>query len=327
MGRYIVKFPRDRYLKHHKLNDVSSWRHIREEWVGAREKFIASPVNSGQRYMVKFPNYGLNEIRIELFNCCLGMNLGIEVAYYFPCIYRDIKEQKGIITKNFLSSGSQLREMKELICHHSNRPNLKEKFGRHPEVLKEHNIDTIYLILEAEYGEKVLHGFFRMVGFDCLIGHGDRHWKNYGVIITDNRGNLEYRFAPVYDTASGYFLEMPDEKLREMIGEGKLNDENWYKPKKHRGLCKIICNDNIKTNHVELFEYILDNPNFSDYAPSLIDPVRRFDMKLVRYLLKNSFYLKNLSNDRKFAIKKVLEMRKKILDSIIRDKYKGKYHA
>ena len=49
-------------------------------------------------------------------------------------------------------------------------------------------------------------------------------------------------------------------------------------------------------------------------------------MKVVKYLLKNNFYLKSLSDDRKFAIVKVLEMRKKILDSIISQKYKGENH-
>ena len=265
---------------------------------------------------------------MELFNCCLGVNLGLDVAVYFPCVYgNSSKQQYGVVTRDFVDANSQLWEMKELVCRYSNKPNLEEKFGRHMEVLKEHSVDNIYLILETEFGEKILHGFFRMVGFDCLIGHGDRHWTNYGVVVTENGDNLEYKFAPVYDTASGYLLEMSDEYLREMITKGNLDDENWYKPKKHKGLFKIICNDNPKTNHIELFEYILDNQSFSNYAPSLIEPVRRFNMKLTRHLLKNNFYLKDLADDRKFAIAKVLEMRKKILDTIISQKYKGADHA
>ena len=326
MGRPIVKFPRDKYLKHHKFNDVSSWKRYDGEWTGARAKFIVTPPGTEQCYMVKYPKYGLNEMVIELFNCCLGINLNINVASYFPCIYEN---KRGVITKDFLSIDAQLWEMKELVCHHSNNPNLEEKFGRHPEVLKEHSIDNIFLILDTEFGDKksIFHNFFRMVGFDCLIGHGDRHWSNYGVIVDEAGDNLEYRFSPIYDTASGYLLEMPDEKLKEMASEKTLDDEDWHKPKK-RGLCKIICNGDLKTNHLELFEYILDNENFKDYISSLTDPVKRFNMKLVRHLLKNNFYLKNISDDRKFAITKVLEMRKNLLDSIIEQKkYKEKSHA
>ena len=266
MARPIVNLPKDRHLKCHKLNDVSSWNRDDAEWVGSREKFIVSPPNSKTRYMVKFPKYGENEIKIELFNCYLGINLNLNVASYFPCIY---KSKKGIITKDFLNNSSQLWEMKELVCHYSNNPNLEEKFGRNPDVLKEHNIDNIYLILDTEFGKKILHGFFCMVGFDCLIGHGDRHWSNYGVVVDEAGGNLKYKFSPLYDTASGYLLEMTDDKLQEMLVGGTLDKEDWYKPKK-KGLCKIICNDDLKTNHIELFEYIIDNQDFKNYASSLI---------------------------------------------------------
>ena len=217
--------------------------------------------------------------------------------------------------------------MKELVCRHSNSPNLEEKFGRNKDVLKEHNIENVYLILDTEFGRKVLPGFFYMVGFDCLIGHGDRHWSNYGVVVDETDGNLKYKFSPIYDTASGYLLEINDNnKLRKMLVERQLDDENWYKPKK-KPLCKMICNNDLKTNHIELFEHILDNQDFQNYTSSLIDPVKRFNINMVRSLLKNNFYLKSLSDDRKFAIIKVLEMRKKILDSIIDQKYKKVNHV
>lgn len=319
MGIYTVKFPRSTHLSHHKFNDVSKWKHVDDEWVGVREKFIVTPPDSNSRYMVKFPKYGFGETCVELFNCCLGLNLNLNVASYFPCI--DEEGRKGIITKDFLTSeADELWEMKGLICHYAKKPNLEEMFGRNPDVLKEHSIDNIFLILEEEFGKKILLKFFSMVGFDCLIGHGDRHWSNYGIIISED-GSC--RFAPIYDTASGYLLEMTDARLKEMIANKKLDDEDWYRPRK-RGLCKIICGDNLKTNHLELFEYILDSPEFRCYVPSLIAPVRRFDMKIARHLLKNSFYMENLGAERKFAIIKVLEMRKKILDSIIEQKLKRK---
>ena len=251
-------FPKDKYLKYNKLNNISEWKRHEGEWVGTREKFIISPPNSDYpQYMVKFPKYGPNETNIELFNCFLGFNLNLRIASYFPCTY---KEKYGVVTKSFLKNKSELWEMKELICHYSNLPNLEEKMGRDTDVLKEHDIDNIFLILKNEFGDgdKVLNDFFRMIGFDCLIGHGDRHWTNYGVILEEKnqKESLNYKFAPIYDTASGYLLEMTDEKLKEMIKTDKLNDENWYRPKK-KALCKIVCKQDIKTNHIELFEYII----------------------------------------------------------------------
>ena len=317
MARYIVRFPKDKLLKHRKLNNISEWKRLNIEWIGSRSKVMVSHPDLHDHYMVKFPNYGENETKIELFNCCLGMNLGLNVALYFPCIY---KGNQGVITKSFLNQKSELWEMKTLICHHSNSPNLEEKMGRHQDVLKEHDIDNIFLILQTEFGEAVLHDFFRMVGFDCLIGHGDRHWTNYGIVLWEQMGELKYRLAPIYDTASGYLMvELNDKQLERVIRKGGLEDQNWYKPKK-RGLCKITCNRDLKTNHIELFEYILDNENFVKYIPDLTEPIKKIDTRLVRYLLKNSFYLKKLSRNRKFAITKILEMRKKILMSIIESK-------
>ena len=316
MGRYIVKFPKDKFLKHHKLNNISGWKPLNTEWIGSREKFMVSPPHVDFQYMVKFPKYGANEIKIELFNCCLGMNLGLRVALYFPCTY---KRKYGVITKSFLNAKSELWEMKTLICHSSRRPNLEEKMGRHEEVLKEHNIDNIFSILKSKFGEIVLHDFFRMVGFDCLIGHGDRHWTNYGVILWQKKNVLKYHLAPIYDTASGYLLEITDVNLEKIVGGGTLEEPDWYRPKK-KGLCKITCKKDVKTNHIELFEYILDKNDFVKYIPDLTEPIKRFDIKLVRYLLRNSFYMRDLSIHRKFAMLKILEMRKKILMSILENK-------
>ena len=50
------------------MNDVSSWERLSTEWMGAREKFILSPPGSQNKYMIKFPNYGENEITGYLQN-------------------------------------------------------------------------------------------------------------------------------------------------------------------------------------------------------------------------------------------------------------------
>ena len=317
MGRQIIRFPRDPYLSHRKMNDVSSWIRSNDEWEGVREKFILSPPNSKTQYMVKFPNYGPNETKIELFNCCLGLNLNLDIAYYFPCTYMN---RKGLITRSFLKKESELWRMKDLICRYSRVQNLKEMKGRDPSVLEEHNIDNIYMILEDEFGKdklgnNILKKFFKMIGFDCLLGHGDRHWSNYGVLVFLER--VEYIFAPIYDTASGYLLELPSDKLRKIIAEGKLETEEWHRPMK-KGICKITFNNNFKANHVDLFEYILDSPNYREYITALTEPIRKFRIKLVRALFKNSFYLKDLSKDRKFSILKTLEMRQDILNSVLK---------
>lgn len=319
MGIFRIKLPQDPFLNPYKLNDVSNWTRVDTEWMGARKKYILFPPSSNQKYMIKFPNYGNNEILTEIFNCHLAINLKLNTALYFPCIY---KGEMGVITKSFIkqeAQGSELWEMKELICHYSNLPNIEFKMGRDRDVLSEHNVDFIIMILQNEFGEKVLPDFFRMIGYDCLIGHGDRHWCNYGVILSyqKNLKSLEFNFAPIYDTASGYLLEMPDDMVNKILSEKSLDNEEWYRAK-IKGLCKITVKGDPKTNHIELFEYLLENKDYTKYSGQLIDPIKRFDIKTVKHLLGN--YFKDLSPQRKSVIIKILDKRNEILRNLIKQK-------
>ena len=186
MRRVRLIFPMDKHLRSHKINDVSNWHIRKDEWAGAKPKLLLSPPNTTLEYMIKFSKQGtrrggneLDEIRTELFNCYLGLNLGLDMAFYFPCIYRG---RYGIVTKSFLKSSFELWEMKDILCRHSNTANLKEQLGRDDDVLREHNIDDIFLALEEEARvtaskkrtcttqEKIFNSFFQMLGFDCLIG-------------------------------------------------------------------------------------------------------------------------------------------------------------
>jgi len=316
MGIYKAILPKDLALSSYRMNDVSNWTRINTEWMGARKKFILIPPQAKNKYMIKFPNYGENEILIELFNCYLALNLGLKTASYFPCIYRG---EKGIITKSFLKQdeyGSELWEMKELICHYSGVANIEFKMGRDKEVLLEHDIDLIQMILANEFGEKILPAFYQMVGFDCLIGHGDRHWCNYGVILSYSSAakKLEFNFSPIYDTASGYLLEMTDLQVEEILKNKTLDDTKWYFPKK-KGLCKMTCQGNPKTNHIDLFAYILETEKNPKYIDALIAPIKKYNSKIVTHLLGNHF--SELSSERKSVIIKILEMRFAILKELI----------
>ena len=106
------------------------------------------------------------------------------------------------IPKTILDLAEEFRLEKEkqgvyLICRYSRRPDLDEKKGRDIEILKQHNIKNIFDIIKKEtYDDNILKDFFKMIGFDALIGHGDRHWCNYG-FLKPKMKNSYIRFAPV----------------------------------------------------------------------------------------------------------------------------------
>ncbi|WP_412473566.1 HipA domain-containing protein [Halobacteriovorax sp. YZS-1-1] len=316
ISRPKYKVPKDKFLCNNKFTDVSSWINLDQEWAGTREKYILKPNEKSSRYLIKFPEYGENEIYTELFNSYLAMSFGLNVASYFPCLY---KNKKGIIVKRFLDeqkNNEELWEMKELICEYSGDIGLGKKLGRDKVVLKEHDIDNIVMILNEEFGSKILHSFFKMIGFDCLIGHSDRHWENYGIILTgDKDHNLSYRFAPLYDTATSFLVGWSEDKIKQILKSGELDDPLWYRPTSKKNTCRITINGNPRTNHMDLLEHIINNTGYAKYLTSLFEPINKYNEKTVRYILRN--FCKGLSQDRKNVIIKILSMRHALISEII----------
>ncbi|MBY0416075.1 MAG: HipA domain-containing protein [Bdellovibrionales bacterium] len=314
-----LTLPKDPVLHAEKITILDDWISKDIEWRGTRAKFIVVNPQNHKFFLVKFPMYGSAEIYFELFNCYLGKNLGLKYADYFMARH---KGKLCIATKSFLKVGdvvSELWEMKDLICYYASRKtDLSFKYGRSPEVLREHHIDQIYEILLEEFGEKILPDFFRMIGFDCLTGHGDRHWENYGVLIINNTvtNSVEFKFAPIYDTAYGYLLETSDEKSKVMLNDGTLDDDKWYSPR-IRGLCKITIENNIKASHVDLFKYILQHENYKKYSKYMVEIVDKFDNRLVKKILDLAPLKVGLSDIRKDVIIKVLDKRSDILKRLV----------
>lgn len=173
----------------------SSWKIKNIEKRGAREKLILKHSDKKAWYLFKKPNYGKIEIYTEIFNSILANELDINHTQYFPSVFNN---QEGILCKSFLDEHREepfgLVEMKTLLCRHSQKPDLKEKKGRDTETLREHNIQNIFNIMKLEgYKDFILRDFFQMIGFDALIGHGDRHWCNYGFLTSKiNKENIKF---------------------------------------------------------------------------------------------------------------------------------------
>ena len=232
----------------------------------------------------------------------------INHVQYFPVTFRN---EEGVLCKSFLDEHEKepfgLTEMKTLICNERGKPDLKEKKGRDTEILEEHNIRNIFKIIKKQgYEDNILKDFFKMVGFDALIGHGDRHWCNYGFLISKIRKD-NVKFAPVYDTSSGYLTEIQDEsKLKEKIIQ--LNDEEWYQTKaRKKGLCKITLPGDYKATHFELLKYILTNTDMQNYKECVSLAFKGYNAQLVQAILKRFF--PSLMDIRRQVILKILDKR------------------
>jgi hypothetical protein len=288
-------------LRLSKTINISHWIDLGPESVGTRAKRVLRHPNTGALYLAKFPRLGRLEIAVEVFNGILAAEIDINHVRYFPIIFGD---KEGVVCKSFIDRavrGEELWEMKELVCRHSGDASLpQKKFGRDEDVLREHNIVSIFLALESEFGESVLRPFFEMVGFDALVGHPDRHWQNYGIIVS---ADLDGRFSPVYDTASGYLLGHKDEAVIKTYKTDLLNDE-WYRPTNMKGNSKITVPENIKCNHFDLMEHILSNSSMEKYRHSLGKAFRNFDPRLPRTIIRK--FLPNLPKLRADIMERIL---------------------
>ncbi len=222
----------------------------------------------------------------------------------------------GVACQSFIDPASKaaaledLWEMKELICRHTGLASAEKKFGRDTDVLREHHIDNIFLILDTEFGDvNVMRSFFEMIGLDALIGHGDRHWSNYGTVVSFKKGNPSAKLAPLYDTASGYLTEIEDATRLEAMLAKDLRDESWYSPKR-TGLCKITIPGDIKANHFDLLKRILGQDQMKRYIAHVAKPFRSFDPGLPRAIIRRFF--PELEPNRQKVIETILITRHRI---------------
>lgn len=317
VSRFVLKTPikkRDLYFS--RLNDVSHWVELGTEPGGAREKIVLQNPETKKVFLLKFPKYGQFEIETEIFNGILANELLMKHVLYFPAVY---KGKRGVICQSFidaLQSAEELWEMKGLICRHTT--GLKpEMFGREIEVLREHNLTNIRMIIEEEFGQQYLNNFFEMVGFDALIGHGDRHWSNYGFKIGQAKdGKAKFTFAPIYDTAAGYLTEIPSESLHRYLGN-ELRDPLWYRPAKPISLSKITIEGRPKCNHFDLVAEILAR-NEQSHLRNFSRPILKFNKRLPKAILSKFF--KDMEPIRQAVIERILVKRYEMLIDMIKDK-------
>ena len=79
-----------------------------------------------------------------------------------------------------------------------------------------YTVEHMLTILEELYGRDsgaLAVEFVKMLAFDAFIGAPDRHGMNWGVLEPRRPGRLLVRFAPIFDTARGLFVNHSDAEL------------------------------------------------------------------------------------------------------------------
>lgn len=112
----------------------------------------------------------------------------------------------------------------------------------------------------SHHAHQLLIAFVKMMVLDAIIGNNDRHFYNWGVIV-DVREKKPPRFAPVFDTARGFFWNEREDRLN-----GFLKDNAKFQKYINLARPKIGWDGALELNHFEVIQRLLEN------YPELISP-------------------------------------------------------
>lgn len=129
--------------------------------------------------------------------------------------------------------------------------------------------------------DRLVSSFIRMLAFDALVGAHDRHAENWGVLFDSTKG-VPLRFAPIYDTAKGLFLERNDGVLQEHSAADPRFVETYADGA--RPLIGLPGRSNI--NHFELMGEVSRNPR---HRPDVLRVVRSLDLVVLRRMMHREF--------------------------------------
>jgi len=135
-----------------------------------------------------------------------------------------VRGQLRFLSRYFLKPDESLVHGAEIFADFLNDQNFVdevEKADREREVFTFEVVEEAVLARFEEEAMEIMEGYVRLLVFDALVGNNDHHFYNWGV-ITDVRGKRPARFSPVYDTARGLFWNDPDQKLKKVVEDNRV---------------------------------------------------------------------------------------------------------
>lgn len=141
--------------------------------------------------------------------------------------------------------------------------------------------------------------FLKIPIFDYLIGNSDRHQSNWAILWD----GYTYEISPLYDNSSSLCAYLSTEQIRGYLGKDKLKWKSLVETKS-KSLIKCNINDEKKTTHLQVLQYIREN-----YFSETHDFVKKIITVMTQNNIVNILDLYSdieLSNEKKVIISKFL---------------------
>ena len=254
-------------------------------------------LHGGSLYMLKYPDpirggklKGVLSYKNNQFSEHIGSSIfrvcGFEAQETVLGLFTDKTGKEKIVVgcKDFTQDGSTLYEMSKL----ANQAAVSS--GKLDATIE--NIAVIIGDIEMiKDKDAVLSSFWDMFVIDALIGNGDRHFGNWGVLEKDG----EIRFAPVYDCGSSLGALLEDAEMIRLMTAGNLFRNKEY----NVSSCYSMGGKKI------FYHEIFKNPP-DDLAEAIKRVTPKIDMSKIHAIVDST---QTISETRKEYLKIAMDMR------------------
>lgn len=268
-------YNRNYFLNQPKFQELGEIINI-TDWVqntayseGARDKFETfCPEVAPHTFLIPHHRYLFKQsdrkypgdFLVEILAYRIGVRMGVPVAPVFIAI-DDNKRVAGALSEWFYSyPGLQMEEFElggDILQRVIN--NYDRKRGT------QHNLtDIIQTLMQyaknGELAKDVGVNGIKILIFDALIGNGDRHQDNWGIVLCKNGRFL----SPAFDNGSSMGHEILESRL------STIDIEAYIRRGKHH--LKINRDDKREAKHLDLIQYVLSlSPEAKDILRGCLD--------------------------------------------------------
>lgn len=318
--------------KPNEIIDVAEWKDWAVYPEGSRDKKeVFSPAEVKNKFII--PNYRYLfkysrdcfpwQFWMEVFSYYFGELIGVAVPPVFVGKDREDKYaaliewfycDREMIEKSFRLSGQKILKYKSkshyfIEQYVSGRnfmtariENFDEKYGI------QHNLETLFDIMEEEKVENWLSNWVEIFVFDALIGNTDRHQDNWGILYQEKSNKL----SPAFDNGTSLGHEILEENFY------KKNIDKYISKGYHHIKLSLDSEDHVK--HLELLKVL--SQKYSKEFKGIIEKSLSFEKtdieKILNYLVQFNIDVPLTELRADFMLKLIMTRKEKIKMELLR---------
>jgi hypothetical protein len=247
-----------------------------EYGVGRRSSPASWPSYIAKVGHKRYPSESITEHLMTRIGQCMGVRMAESKLV-------NASGQLRFMSRYFLEQDQSLVHGAEIFAGYLADPDFVQEVNkdrRVPDVFTFRDVWDAVTTLFPDESDELLGDFFRMLGFDAIVGNHDRHIYNWGV-VTDVKGRRPTRFSPIFDTARGLFWNNRESDLWKYFAPTKLRRYvDFASP-------QLGCPARAGANHFQFLAVLLSD--CPEYASSLQDLVASDVVGDVHALMQDEF--------------------------------------